>query len=941
MATASRFRLPVPLPTATSHPWLTLHNLGEAAHGLVAVFTVVDFAMAGAYAWLLWRLLERVATSGVMPDKPPLGVVTRPRPWTPWAAAGLDALENVFLLSIVLSGSADAPMAAPLAVGAVLCTFGKWVFLALSVLPLLFAGLGTVRGRARCGRWLRALTTQRFSLLAVVPIAALALVPGPGVFDQLPDVQRAWLEIGDGRGWSGPWHAAWAIGLLGLVTFGLFILGRLLTDDALNRSGGGDGPPPRTLLWQWLYGPVLIVALGLWSVASGGQLRLAPMALFVGIPLGIAGVSWWLRAHRRDELAPPEPANAELPVSEIWRMGDMLALSAVVVASLGLVRSYVVVLVLGLGNVLQWVMPLAGLASAVLVWVFGSELLARVGDAIPLVRELIHPAFGANLNLRGEADARPPQEPEQRKPWLFGWACIIASTVSLTLLTVWPAPIAAAVGVLGAMMLALGSLTLLVGASVAVNALWLPPEVFWLRWFRLTQAPVGALVLIVVAAASVTGSTPDVHGLRTDISSAASGVGYPDAVEQWRDRVGDCLVDLGDGRLARPMVFVAAEGGGIRAAYWTAATLDALDTRADCSTRAVAFASGVSGGSVGLAVARTVPMSQASDAVWRLSGGDALAEATLGLLVRDPVFTVAGVPALTDGQWLDRAALMETAWERAVPGLAADFYAPATDGGFPAPLVLNSTDATSGCRVLATQLLVGGDTEAAVRCTDDGVPLPYSRDLRVYLNSDGGGPERPDDSCLPGVRLSTAAMLSARFPYVTPSAVIGPCRGTNRAQLIDGGYAEGSGLGTVVDLAPNLLTGVAEDPVPVLPIVVFLDNGRGGDLLPVTPETRPEILVPPMGAITAGGTQKSTAAWLQRSLAALDRPNQPAPGKGVRRRPGQRARGGGAARLGVVPGQPKRHGRLHQGGRGRLPGAQGRGPAKRAGAGLPRIDWAA
>ena len=58
-------------------------------------------------------------------------------------------------------------------------------------------------------------------------------------------------------------------------------------------------------------------------------------------------------------------------------------------------------------------------------------------------------------------------------------------------------------------------------------------------------------------------------------------------------------------------------------------------------------------------------------------------------------------------------------------------------------------------------------------------------------------------------------MLSARFPIVTPSArVPGPSRESHalecdqrlaNLQLIDGGYGESSGLGTLVDLAPRLM----------------------------------------------------------------------------------------------------------------------------------------
>ena len=62
---------------------------------------------------------------------------------------------------------------------------------------------------------------------------------------------------------------------------------------------------------------------------------------------------------------------------------------------------------------------------------------------------------------------------------------------------------------------------------------------------------------------------------------------------------------------------------------------------------------------------------------------------------------------------------------------------------------------------------------------------------------------RLTDAC--GISLSTsaAAMLAARFPFVTPSAAL--CSAAAKQQLVDGGYIENTGVGTVADLAPQWL----------------------------------------------------------------------------------------------------------------------------------------
>lgn len=891
LGAANMPRLPVPWPGAQSHPWLTLHNLDARADGFVVTYTVIDCALALTYGWLLWAMLGRLSTSRAIRPGAPLRLLTRPRPWLAAVAAGADVLENVALAGLTLGGHPGVAMSPGLAGLTGTLTAAKWIALALAVAPLLYALAGTARGRTWVMRWGRALLMQRFSLMAVIPVAALALVPGPGIFDQLPDVQRAWFELGRGHGVPGPVHAASAIVFLGLISFGLFVLGRLFTDHAMRRTGPAE-PRPRAPLWQWLYAPVVlgVTVVALLATGSGHLLRTVPLLILCAVPIGIHLASWALRRWHPDQQQPPALAYDQATARQIWRAGDLLALAGVVVASLALVRSHTVLLALAEGNVVQWLMPVLGLGTAVVVWWVGIPALTWIGNQLPLVRHLIQPAHEATLvvSTTESADARPPTPRGSRRLWRLAWVFILVSTLVLGTLALNPVLAAHWLGVLGAVMLALGAIMLLVGSSAVVHAFYAPPEIFWTRWFRLREAPVASLVTLTALVAMLSGSTAAVHGVRQDAPPVGQPASYRTTVQQWQERTAgaECLVELEDGTTARPLLLVAAEGGGIRAAYWTTAVLQLLEDRTGCGVDSVAVASGVSGGAVGLAVARATPASDLTEAVWRMGEAGALGQASLGLLTRDPLYTVAGVPSPMQGLWLDRAALMEMSWERSWresaggqqvggDGLGGDFYAPAADKALAAALVLNSTDGTTGCRVLITHLdlaeavtLQPGSPApgpgSAARCTDSQAPLAYSRDIRAYLGTGG-----EDDHCLDGLRLSTAAMLAARFPYVTPSGVVGPCGSTPRAQLIDGGYAEGSGLGSLVDLAPGLLAALAQETetevVPVLPVVVFLDNGRGGDLLPVPPRARSELLVPPLGALTAGSTQRSAAAWLHRA----------------------------------------------------------------------------
>ena len=58
-------RLPLPFPVAESRPWLTLHQVGEAAHPFVGAYLVVDALMALVYGTVLWRVTRRVRDSSL------------------------------------------------------------------------------------------------------------------------------------------------------------------------------------------------------------------------------------------------------------------------------------------------------------------------------------------------------------------------------------------------------------------------------------------------------------------------------------------------------------------------------------------------------------------------------------------------------------------------------------------------------------------------------------------------------------------------------------------------------------------------------------------------------------------------------------------------------------------------------------------------------------
>jgi hypothetical protein len=268
-----------------------------------------------------------------------------------------------------------------------------------------------------------------------------------------------------------------------------------------------------------------------------------------------------------------------------------------------------------------------------------------------------------------------------------------------------------------------------------------------------------------------------------------------------------------------PVFVVATEGGGIRAAYFTASLLAELQDRCPAFAHHLFAVSGVSGGSVGAAVfAATVasrPRYDTAAAAAAACGGVAadstfahVAHEMLGRDLLSPVVaTWLNVDVFQRGVlplfcfprlWCtDRARALEDGLERGWD--AATAHDPPNAGRFAAPFaalrahpdvplpLFNSTLVGTGDRALVTTL---GRLEA------DSVPT-----LRAL------------DSTL-AVRVSTAAVLGARFPYVTPEGVIRRDGATYR--LVDGGYFDDSGVTTARQVADAIDSSTAGGAVRVV-----------------------------------------------------------------------------------------------------------------------------
>ncbi len=223
-----------------------------------------------------------------------------------------------------------------------------------------------------------------------------------------------------------------------------------------------------------------------------------------------------------------------------------------------------------------------------------------------------------------------------------------------------------------------------------------------------------------------------------------------------------------------PVFLVASAGGGIRAAYWTAGLLSALQD-ADHTFAAHLFGiSSVSGGSVGASVFAALVQANCSGCRERAAailGGDFLGPTLSTMLIRDVASS-----ALRQ-HWPDRGGALEQAFERswqrvmgsAVLGQRFENLWQGADQYRVPSLFLNATEAGSAKRVVISDVSMKG--------VDD---LDTSIQTAVERRS---------------LRLSTAALLSARFPYVSPEARM--MEGRRMLRLVDGGFFDNSGAATL------------------------------------------------------------------------------------------------------------------------------------------------
>ena len=752
------------------------------------------------------------------------------------------------------------------------------------------AGIDLVRRAAL------AVYAQRLSLVVVTLFVAMTLLPPwHELLEQLPEVVRTWF---DGAGEPG--HAVAAAVTVVLFALVALVIGRAragLTWE-LHVLGYGSGgtrrrfdpvdasTPTREVRRSWpgwlryaLWASPIPLTIGGALVVSalGGAVDVSRAAVFTGLVAALVtlslGLEVYLRRRERDPLQAPlgrrvtgTPFERRRFAHDVTRAGDLLAGLAVAAGLLGVARSLTTpILVTAAEGTAPGALPI--LAVAALVALAALVIAGSVSLPIGVPRLPSWPLFV----VAGVAAA--------------------GSLAFLGVLVLQPLPVGRALGVVAVAAGSLGALTVLVGAVSLVLRQRRPLALFELLGLR-SDPVILLLVVLPIAVAQIAGA-PQLHPVdRTTTVATDDRPGLDVALDRWVEGMVDAGCVNDDGTV--PLVLVAAQGGGVRGAVWTDAVLAQFTAAGDCAGRSVFLSSGVSGGAVGLALAATLDDPDAASleaAVSDLSRSGTLPAAVAGLIVSDPLASLTGVRVATaepgaEPRWRDRAALIEDSWRTADSTLDAPWDA--TPGAPTGYVVLNSTDILSGCRVSVSQLDLGdGDSGSTVtgepavpRCDQGQEGPPLTLDLlELYA----------DQRCDFGADWATAAMLAARFPVVTPGGVVdfaticpapvgtdGVVPTQPRLHLVDGGYAENSGVGLLADLAPRLgelirrhnATPVEGGGPVIVPYVVYIQNSPGADLFPPRQDVVAELVVP-LEAFGTRDHQNSAATWLQRAIGGL------------------------------------------------------------------------
>jgi hypothetical protein len=307
-----------------------------------------------------------------------------------------------------------------------------------------------------------------------------------------------------------------------------------------------------------------------------------------------------------------------------------------------------------------------------------------------------------------------------------------------------------------------------------------------------------------------------------------------------------------------PVYVVAAEGGGIYAALHAASVLGGLQDRCPAFADHLFAISSVSGGSLGAATfAAGLKYAQASgwpsarngpcleDADPPQARAQSMVEFADSLLTKDLLSPLAAglmFPDMLQGllvmpvRALDRTRNFEAAFEAALDQTMSemevgDRHLVAVENFFRTPVLRHWTPSAR------TPALVMNTTEVGSGRIRVIAPFVFNRDHVLFLPFGDKALEAKARESLDDLPVSTAAITTARFPWVTPAGAFydwstapqaGAERQIEKIRLVDGGYFENSGVATAMELISSLRNAALRDGFTDKVTIRLIVLTRGG-----------------------------------------------------------------------------------------------------------------
>jgi hypothetical protein len=810
--------------------------------------------------------------------------------WATLLYLALDETENLLTALFVFHGTASW-----LAVTIGWVTLAKTVSVILIAVPILASFAPTLRSLTRAalgaapvaGESPVAVASPRLwptvralrvpAVLSLLSLAVMLELPA-GVRPQLHDVIRTWFD-------ANGWHALWAFAATLIFSLALYCACSIVSvRDATVSADNG------------LFLVHLVIALGAWAVyAIWRNGVVGPLAFAAAVLMSI-GVVASLPSLVRNATRHREGTEINRAVARGFALAPLFGLGMLILGSTEFA---------GPGRE-SWIgggIALLAFFLAALGW-YGFRVIGSIGSSV--------------------------------SKWILGLAGAAAIAIAIVSRG-HPLGVGWEVGSVAVLFVGLiAGLFLLVCVE---QAMWRPP---WggLAALGIRRAPIFTMLLLALLLESHIETNDLFHPVHLE-KGAVSGPSGTSAADAFGDYVHRPSAAAMTAKKVEPIFVIASSGGGGRAQYWTLLALNCLfadsppdnyspvpdagtqpSTTFGCNRAAnvqqsprwgdVFIASGISGGSVGLAMFDAVNRGRA-----QAIRVDLAKVFDRGFL--DPTFTSLMFGDLPNAfahlaRPRDRARVLEESWEDALPAMKVkvkskgreknvgrDFLAAQESGGKPTfpTLMLNSTDVDDGCRINVSALRLASPTvgpsvgpQGTCRSIDPFQPyappkyqpISGTRDVMDYVCSNRG-----DE-----LSYATAALLSARFPFVSPSGALRRCDapGSSKSKAhviyaVDGGYLDSTAASPLVEvlsavgIAPpgppkpklSVPTSSRKRPLAVCyqPVVLQIDNGYADSVAPVSPGRPRELIAPLHGKSAAASAHGDDAEQELAELATRPR----------------------------------------------------------------------